>query len=111
MLTLLAFGIAIAAAATSDRATKALGHSWPATFVFVAVAAFVIVRFQAYDPYYLPTLRRYSTNGSGTWSAGVAGSALAAAIAVRRFGSIALALAGMVVWLCALTVILAGFGH
>src|ERR671914_17796 len=48
-----------------------------------AGAGFVLARFLAYDPYYLPTLRRFSEGGNvrGAWIALVVAACLAAAAA------------------------------
>jgi hypothetical protein len=73
----------------------------PRGFVFafpLAAGAFVIAHFVAYDPYYLPTLRRYS-DGGGVSVGGVAAAGaviLAASLAAlrwRRVGSVVIAVA------------------
>jgi hypothetical protein len=50
-----------------------------------AAAAFLVAFFFNYDPYYAPTLRRYSDGGlvSGGWIAFLAVSALGAAVLTR----------------------------
>jgi hypothetical protein len=87
----------------------------PRVFGFVlalAAGAFAIAHFAAYDPYYLPTLRRYSDGGA----VGVAGVATMVALVIaasltavrwRRAGSVLLAPATLGL---AVTVVLMG-GH
>ena len=79
----------------------------------VAAAAFVVARFHGFDPYYLPTMRRYSDAGtfSPLWVYGVAllatlGTALA--FTRSRFGY---AVSGPALLLCAFTANFLGIGH
>lgn len=71
-----------------------------------AGAAYVLTRWLSFDPYYLPTLRRYSSGGvSGVWIAVVclAGAAAAVLVTVRpRAGAAAvsavLVVSGLTAW-------------
>jgi DMSO/TMAO reductase YedYZ heme-binding membrane subunit len=68
----------------------------------LAAGAFAIAHFLAYDPYYLPTLRRYSDGGAiGASAAAAAGAGvLAASLAAlrwRRAGVVLTAAATLVV--------------
>jgi hypothetical protein len=79
----------------------------------VAAAVFVVARWQGFDPYYLPTMRRYSDAGTFSlwWVYGVAllatlGTALA--FTRSRFGY---AVNGPALLLCAFTATFAGVGH
>jgi hypothetical protein len=81
-------------------------------FLALAAGAFAIAHFVAYDPYYLPTLRRYADGGA----VGVAGVATMVALVIaaslaavrwRRTGSVLLASATLGL---AATVVLIG-GH
>ena len=78
-----------------------------------AAAAFVSARFYTYDPYYLPTLRRYSdyTGALGYWILGMLAAALVVAVLTRqmpRAGSIA---TGCILPLLWITSALASGGH
>ena len=79
----------------------------------LAAAAFVVARFQAFDPYYLPALRRYSDGGafSPAWVYAVAGLALAASVlcVVRPRAGFILNAPALI--LCAFTATFLGGGH
>jgi hypothetical protein len=85
----------------------------PAAFFGVAAAALMVAHYYTFDTYYLPSLIRYSDTGSfsSAWvfSVAVAG-ALASLLAFARpfFGLIATA---VVIPLCLITIVFAGFGH
>ena len=73
------------------------GWIWAVALIAPAAAAFVVTRFYSYDPYYLPSLRRYSDAGpvSPEWIFGMFAVSLAVGAATRllpRTGSIATAL-------------------
>lgn len=75
--------------------------------------AFVGARLLAFDPYFLPSLRRFADGGliRRPWVAILAGLAMIAGILVwsaPRSGQVATAL---VMLLCAATVFLSGVGH
>jgi hypothetical protein len=81
---------ALACSLLFGRATRA---STLVLLLPVGGLAFVLGRWYAYDPYYLPTLRRASEGGlvAGGWIvvvvvAAVAGAALTASARLRRLG-------------------------
>jgi hypothetical protein len=84
-----------------------LGPSWARAIPLLA-AAFLFARFESYDAYYAPTLRRMSDGGllSPWWVAFVCAAALAATL-VRRGRSVAPA----VLLVIALTGLIADAGH
>jgi hypothetical protein len=73
----------------------------PASFVFV------VARLYSFDPYYLPTLRRYAEGGvSSTWIAVVGLASIAAALVTLRFPrggsiwtSVVLVVAALTAWI------------
>jgi hypothetical protein len=98
-----------AAAALRMRATP----RWPAVLVPAAAVAYLTAHFYAFDPYYLPTLRRFSDQGSvrPAWVLGVAVSALLDALAVGVRPRVGFALMPPVLFVCAVTVVAEGIGH
>jgi hypothetical protein len=97
----------------------AFGHAlyprapWAVALFAPSAAAFLITRFHTYDPYYLPTLRRYSDNGgmSNRWVLEMLVAALVVGVLTRlvpRIGSIATA---FLMLLIMATTVLAGAGH
>jgi hypothetical protein len=97
----------------------AFGHAfypsapWAVALFAPAAAAFLITRFHTYDPYYLPTLRRYSDDGamSDRWVLEMLVAALVVGILTRlvpRVGSVATA---FLMLLILGTTVLAGAGH
>jgi hypothetical protein len=78
-----------------------------------AATALVVARFFSYDSYYAPTLRRMSDGGilPGWWIVGVTVFAAGAVWGVFRSPRLGVALTAGALWLCALTVQLAGLGH
>jgi hypothetical protein len=87
---------------------------WPVALFAPAAAAFMITRFYTYDPYYLPSLQRYSEN-KGPWALGWVLGMLAAAVVVGvrtrrmpRAGSIATGCLLPLLWI---TSLLASTGH
>jgi hypothetical protein len=78
-----------------------------------AAAAFMVTRFYTFDPYYLPTLLRYSTQGMfrPAFVFGVAAAAGGAALLTRARPSIGSALSVPVVLACAFTSWFLGVGH
>ena len=86
---------------------------WAVACFAPAAAAVMTARFYTYDPYYLPTLRRYSDEGGlpDAWILVTAAVAIAVGIATGlrpRGGSIATA--SMMIWLF-LTFALSAAGH
>lgn len=79
----------------------------------VSAAAFLLARFLAYDPYYLPTLRRFSEGGyvRGAWVALVVAVDLAAAAAtwMRPRAGAALSIPPLIVTM--LTAVAVAIGH
>ena len=97
----------------------AFGHAlyprapWAVALFAPAAAAFMIARFHTYDPYYLPTLRRYSDDGGvgDRWILELLVVALVVGVVTRlvpRVGSIATA---FLMLLIMATTVLAGAGH
>jgi hypothetical protein len=86
---------------------------WPAALVPVAAAAYMVAHYYAFDPYYLPTLRRFSDGGvvAAAWVYGVAVASLVATVAIRRRPSTAPVLTPLVLLVCAVTVFAQGKGH
>jgi hypothetical protein len=86
---------------------------WPAALVPVAAAAYMVAHYYAFDPYYLPTLRRLSDGGvvAAAWVYGVAVASLVATVAIRRRPSTAPVLTPLVLLVCAVTVFAQGKGH
>jgi hypothetical protein len=79
----------------------------------IAAAALVVTSFYSFDPYYLPTMRRYSDGGtfSPTWVYAVAGFGLLSTwlcLTSPRTGFVVNAPA---LFLCAFTVTFLGVGH
>ena len=81
--------------------------------VDVAAAAFVVCRFLAFDPYYLPTLRRFSEGGNvgATWIVLVAALLVAAAVATVKRPAAGPALSAPPLVIAAVTAVLTGVGH
>ncbi len=85
-----------------------------AFLVAPAAAAFVTARFYTYDPYYAPSLRRYSDGGlvAPWWILALLGLALAAGIATRRRPRSGAGAASILVLLLLLaTGLVTGAGH
>jgi hypothetical protein len=78
-----------------------------------AAAAFITVRFYTYDPYYLPSLQRYSENTGVLvyWVLGLLAAALVVGVKARqmpRVGSIATGCTLPLLWI---TSLFASTGH
>jgi hypothetical protein len=88
-------------------------HRWPAVLLAPAAAAYLVAFFFTYDPYYAPTLRRYSDGGAvaGRWIAIVAALALADGILTRLRPRLGGFMTSAVVLIVALTTVFAGDGH
>lgn len=85
----------------------------PAFLIPVAAAAYLLGHYYAFDSYYLPTLRRFSDDGSiaARWVYGSAGLALVVAGLIAVTPRIGLALVPFVLLLCGIFVVGAGIGH
>ena len=78
-----------------------------------AAAAFVVARFYGYDPYYAPTLRRFSDDGSvaAVWVYGlVLGLVLSAGLIVVR-SHVGFPVTAILLLVCVGTVFAMGAGH
>ena len=87
---------------------RALGAPVPSALVWLALApagfAFTLARWYAFDPYYLPSLRRYSTNTvHGPWIVGLGIAALLAAGVGRPWPRAGALASAAVLLACALT--------
>src|SRR5438093_7441124 len=87
--------------------------SWAVAFFAPAAAPFMLARFYTYDPYYLPTLRRYSDGGAvpAAWIFSILAVSIVVGISTRvrpRTGSMASAL---ILPLVLLTFLFASDGH
>lgn len=78
-----------------------------------AAAAFVVARFYSFDPYYAPTLRRFSDDGliAKSWVYALVFLALAAPIVARPRPQIGASLTVLVLVLIAFTAFVMGLGH
>ena len=85
---------------------------WPAALFAPAAAAFLVAFYFTYDPYFAPTLRRYSDgNVAAGWIAVVAAIALANGVLTRLQPRIGRATTSVVLLLVLLTTVFAGDGH
>ena len=106
--------IAMFVGAIVALALSAEGRSSKSVALLAAVAgAFVIARFHSFDPYYLPTLRRYSD--AGTFPPAlvytVAGIGLLASFLCFARPRVGLVLSGAVLFVCLFASMLLGTGH
>jgi hypothetical protein len=86
---------------------------WPFALVPVAAAAWMLAHYYAFDPYYLPTKRRYGDDGvvSPLWIYGVVVAAVGLSVASRRSSSAGAILTPLFVLVCLATVVAQGLGH
>jgi hypothetical protein len=85
---------------------------WPAALFAPAAAAFLVAFYFTYDPYFAPTLRRYSEGNVGAaWIAVVAVVALADGVLTRLQPRIGRVMTSVVVFGVLVTTVLAGDGH
>lgn len=85
---------------------------WPAALFAPAAAAFLVAFYFTYDPYYAPTLRRYSEGNVGAaWIAVVASVALADGVLTRLQPRIGRVMTSVVVLGVLLTTVFSGDGH
>jgi hypothetical protein len=87
--------------------------STPVALFGAAAGAFMVARFHGFDPYYLPTLRRYSDGGifPPAWVYTVAGVGLLASFLCFARPRVGLVLSGVALLVCLLTSIFLGGGH
>jgi hypothetical protein len=113
-LVLVAALIAMLVGALVSWALSDGGRSSTAVALLAAVAsAFVVARFYGFDPYYLPTLRRYSNAGTfpPAWVYTVAGLGVLASLLCFARPRVGLVLSGAALLVCAFTSIFLGTGH
>jgi hypothetical protein len=115
VVTLAAFlalfaGMGIGAAAALGRGPI---RRRPAMLIPIAAAAYLIGHYYAFDPYHLPTLRRFSADGSiaARWVYGVAACALAVAGVIALAPRFGLALLPFILLICGIFVVGEGIGH
>jgi hypothetical protein len=113
-LVLLAALAAMFVGAIVSLALSAEGRcSTPVALFGAAAGAFVVARFHGFDPYYLPTLGRYSDAGifSPALVYTVAGLGLLASLLCFARPRVGLVLSGAVLFVCLFTSIFLGTGH
>jgi hypothetical protein len=78
-----------------------------------AAAAFLVAFFFNYDPYYAPTLRRYSEGGlvAGSFIAFVAAAAVAAGVFTYLRPRTGAWVSGVLLWLILMTTLVVPAGH
>ncbi len=109
LLALLAAAVlfAVLAARSSGPA------STPLALIDLAGAAFLLVRFHSFDPYFAPNVRRFSDDGavSRPWLYAVVGLGLLAAALARARPRVGLGLSIALLPLVAATAVATGVGH
>lgn len=108
---LLACGLLFLIGSAARRVGEPLAGWTPAVLFPAAGALWVIAGFFSYDPYYQPTLKRYSEEAtfSGWWIAVVVVLCALACLAVRRAGRAGLALGGVALLMCVLAPLSVGW--
>jgi hypothetical protein len=108
--TLLA--LLVGAAVSAARALRAnRGRNVVLALLAPVGAAYVLSRWLSFDPYYLPTLRRYSSGGvSGVWVAAVCLAGVAAAVLATLWPRAGATAVGAVLVVSALTAWVLPFG-
>jgi hypothetical protein len=88
-------------------------RGWPFALLPVAAAAWMVAHYYAFDPYYLPTKRRYADGGvvSPFWIYSVLLAAVCLSVASRRSRSAGPILTPFFLLVCLATVIAEGSGH
>jgi hypothetical protein len=106
----LASGMVIGAAAVLRRGSV---RRWPVMLIPLAAAAYLISHYYAFDPYYLPTLRRFSDDGNiaARWVYGVAACAIGVASVIALAPRIGLALLPFMLLVLGIFVVGEGIGH
>ena len=85
---------------------------WPAALFAPAAAAYLVAFFFTYDPYFAPSLRRYSDGNVGaSWIAAVAAAAVANGVLTRLQPRLGRFTTSAVVFVVLVTTALAGDGH
>jgi hypothetical protein len=112
LATIAAF-LALLTGIVATLVSRRILHRWPAALVPVAAAVYMVAHYYAFDPYYLPTLRRFCDGGAvpAAWLYGVVVAALVATVAIRRRPSTAPVLTPLVLLVCGVTVLAQGTGH
>jgi hypothetical protein len=102
----------LAMIAAAALAPVAVSCPWPAALCAPAAAAYLVAFYFTYDPYFAPTLRRYSEgNVGGAWIAVVAVIAVANGVLTRLQPRIGRYTTSAVLVFVLLTTVLAGDGH
>ena len=111
-VTIAAF-LALLTGIVATLVSRRILRPWPAALVPAAAAAYMVAHYYAFDPYYLPALRRFCDGGAvpAAWLYGVVVAALVATFAIRRRPSTAPVLTPLVLLVCAVTVLAQGTGH
>jgi hypothetical protein len=112
VVTLLAFVALLVGFLASAYVALRGGSDRVASLVPVAASAYLVAHYYAFDPYYLPTLRRFTESGvSVTWIYGVVGAAVVVAALILLRIRAGLALTPLLLLLCAASVLGLGIGH
>jgi hypothetical protein len=106
----LAAGMGVGAVAAFRRGPV---RRWPAMLIPVAAAAYLIGHYYAFDPYYLPTLRRFSDDGNiaARWVYAVAACAVGVGGVIALAPRIGLALLPFMLLVVGIFVVGEGIGH
>ncbi len=101
-------GVCVALAPRPEARPRTLAPLLP-----LAAAAFIVAHFYAYDPYFAPSLRRFSEGEAvfGLWIVALALAAGLAAVASFVRPRVGLKIAALVVFVSALTGVFIGVGH
>jgi hypothetical protein len=109
ILALLVVGVALVAAAGR---VAPLDGALTIVLLIPAAGLLAVVHFYSYDPYYLPTLRRFADYRSGgEWIAIVTGASVLFALAGRFGARAGVRVVGAGAWIAAVAIALEGFGH
>jgi hypothetical protein len=100
-------------------ACVAFGHAfyprvpWAVALFAPAAAAFMVTRYYTYDPYYLPSLRRYSEHGAvgEDWILGMLAAALVVGVLTRLLPIVGSFVTACLLLLILGTTVFAGAGH
>lgn len=112
VVTLLAFGAMLVGFVMSAYASLRGGSGRVAFLLPPAAATYLLTHFFAFDPYYLPSLRRFTESGvSATWVYVVCAAAIVVAALVRFRPRVGFALMPLLLLVCAATVVGLGIGH
>jgi hypothetical protein len=86
---------------------------WPAMLIPVATAAYLLSHYYAFDPYYLPDLRRFSEDGNiaAKWVYGVVGCSVGVGALIALVPRVGLVLLPFALLVCGIFVIGEGIGH